>query len=670
MRLRCAAVKDIDKNPARRIGTRFAILVASFSLGLTTNSVHAAPSVTPIRSLEFINQTPVVQLGDATMRFALRLREVHPSDQVVVELFNAVATSVQLNDIEGGAPLQRSKDSVRYAVSDLLHKTSGTARFNVLLASSTTPIRNALTVDAAGVYPLRVSVRAHGQFSLRETDPRFITWMVVANQSTLARPTKVSWLWTLPELDRSTPQTMSRSLTLVQESVASLARFTFPTAVSVSPSTLLEWQRQSANDAQRSSEFQTALSSLRQPSRTILNAPYTNIDPLALEHNRLLNVYDREWSQGSATLTRALQIPVAKSTAAVQNTDPRLINRLKVTGVDQVVIDEAALAPIDNDLRQQRFGIAHTHVQALATSTEISTQLFAGNDRPARRAQRFAATLALLSQRDSEAGVVIAIPIDRSPSADMIAAIERVLNNNSLVSTVSISDAFATVARGTDGQGKPQLRKFLNVSQGNTTVDIARFQSLETRVAGYRQLVGVTDPTLDIIEASLLEAFNQTNSRELASHNLDRVQATMDALQSTVGVSSRTITLTSEQARVPLSLTNTSGRRLRIKVHLDGQKITQHNRDQVFVLPSTQQNQTVLLSVRVRGGGEFPVRVTVTSENGAYVFQPQITLHINSTVFGTYGSLLTYSALGFLVLWWIHHAWKRRRTASAVASSQ
>ena len=81
-------------------------------------------------------------------------------------------------------------------------------------------------------------------------------------------------------------------------------------------------------------------------------------------------------------------------------------------------------------------------------------------------------------------------------------------------------------------------------------------------------------------------------------------------------------------------------------------------------LPAAPRNQTHRIQLNVNGSGEFPVDIAVSSPDGNLtVGTARITM--NSTVFGAFGSWLTYGAVAFLAVWWIHHGWRQHTNKKA-----
>jgi hypothetical protein len=121
----------------------------------------------------------------------------------------------------------------------------------------------------------------------------------------------------------------------------------------------------------------------------------------------------------------------------------------------------------------------------------------------------------------------------------------------------------------------------------------------------------------------------------------------------------RTVTLTSRSAEIPVSLLNSTGRAVKVRVRLESQKLRfPEGAERVITLPP--RNTTTRFSVEARASGTFPLRVFVTSENGALPLQ-EARYTVRSTVVSGVGVFLTIGAGLFLAIWWVTHWRKSRR---------
>ncbi len=652
----------------RRIAT--AIVTAAVIAAVSSTAQHpSAAAPPPVRQLNFVAQTPWVRMGATSFNLKLGVVNADPNDLLVIDLFAPVTSTVQFGDLVGGgelSPASRTDVELPIKARDLVLDRHGITALKIPLLMPGNPnISNSLNITAPGIYPVRVSLRSRS--ALHAEDPRILTWLVVTDPKVAPDPIDLAWIWRLPNPDLSEQPLVG--LRALNADAALLEHVGFPITVLATPATLTSWREAATADRSSRLAFQAFMTHLASPTRSVLNAPYADVDPIALTRRGLNSIYREQLDLGTDLLTHELKLSIASHATMLWNADSGTLDALAKHGVTNVVLAERSLQPIDTALRDRRFNVRGSNSSVLSTAQELAALAFAGSDPAALRAQRFVASIALLGATQPGAGLVLTPPQGVEPSPAVVHALQRVLLHNPFVRMTNIDKLFATIAPGTNGQGGALVRDLAPQELHALSVDVPRATQLRARFGGYIQLVGPRDASVAVTHASFLRAFDRAITVERASHQLDLVQATIDAFASHVAVTKRTVTLTSERSRVPLAITNTSGHTLRVRIHLESPKLAQIEPDLIVDLPRSPTNQTERISVRVRGGGEFPVHVIVTSPDGSLVLGEPVTITMNSTVFGAYGSLLTYCSLAFLAIWWIRHGWKRRKLPLAVTDA-
>jgi hypothetical protein len=121
----------------------------------------------------------------------------------------------------------------------------------------------------------------------------------------------------------------------------------------------------------------------------------------------------------------------------------------------------------------------------------------------------------------------------------------------------------------------------------------------------------------------------------------------------------RTVTLTSRRASIPVSLENSTGRDVRVRVRLDSSKLKFPDGPEK-VITLKPRNTTTTIDVETRASGTFPIRVLVSSADGALPLG-RVRYTVRSTVVSGVGIFLTIGAGLFLAIWWLTHWRKSRR---------
>jgi hypothetical protein len=186
---------------------------------------------------------------------------------------------------------------------------------------------------------------------------------------------------------------------------------------------------------------------------------------------------------------------------------------------------------------------------------------------------------------------------------------------------------------------------------------------LHGRIASYVATVGDGDPTVADLRQSLLVAGRSELDHAERARYLSDVDATMRTALSGVELAdSGALTVTSHRARLPVTLHNTSGRSLHVAVRAESSQLAMLGAPVTATL-SPGATEDIEIPFRVSRSGDFAVRVTVTSPDGAFVLTAQ-DVTLRSTAVSGVGIVLSVGALAFLGLWW-GRSFRRRRVMRA-----
>jgi hypothetical protein len=246
------------------------------------------------------------------------------------------------------------------------------------------------------------------------------------------------------------------------------------------------------------------------------------------------------------------------------------------------------------------------------------------------------------------------------------------LVRNPLLTPVTLEQWFDRVGNARDASGATVTRGLVEQNRPPISpITAAHWRGARANLDDLRSLVGSDDARVARGERALLVGLAQNGDRDVANAALDAIANDARAFLSRISTQARTVTLTARRSQIPLSFTNNTGRAVRIRVTLDSDKLLASDGSaritKLIDLPAKPRNTTSLFSVEARGSGRFLVRVVLSSPDGSIEAGPPATVTVNSTVFGAFGSWLTYGALAFLALWWAHHLWRSRRRRVAPA---
>ena len=643
-------------------------MAAAAVLGMATLGVGApAPALStstaaPTPAVELLHQAPTLTLGAPVLH--LDLQAPTSTTQFVFELARPVTSPAEFQDVVAGGRLPPLVDSPAIVPTSETTRVGTRFGVDVGIQTPTDPValRKTLRVREAGVYPLRVTARP----APAGDDASFVTWLVVHDPTAVPRPEAVAWVWQLdtpPTADtHATPGSEVQRL----EHLATLtsAGIGVPMSLVTSARTLEQWHDSVASGAQ--TEFDALRTRLRSPDRSLIAAPWVRLDPLALSRAGFTTEYRSARERSVRVLHDRFGLDADPNTAWFDNADTAALDAERALGTRHAGFAATALAPIDSALTDQRFAIAKSSLDGVATSTAANGFLFDGDRAPALRAQEFAAALAVEAAADpvEHGGLLVSTPLHWTGDSRLMNAVLQVLDDHTLAAPVTLGDLFGVLTPGTDGRGGPLVRTL----QPRTPEPLAlRVSDLR---ATRRRIDGMTAMSADgrTIDESTDAAFLTALSDQISNTDAGRLLATANqrVAQFVAGVtaSAQATTLTSEQSRIPVRFTNSTGAPVRVIVALRSPKLVQVGGPILTTLPANPIHSTALITVKVKGSGQFRAELILTSPNGSMPVGTPTEVSVNSSVFGSYGIWLTWGALGFLGLWWAHHFWRVRHPAA------
>lgn len=121
----------------------------------------------------------------------------------------------------------------------------------------------------------------------------------------------------------------------------------------------------------------------------------------------------------------------------------------------------------------------------------------------------------------------------------------------------------------------------------------------------------------------------------------------------------RTITLTSKENSIPVTIKNSSNKAITVAVNLKSDKLV-FTKSHKFEVTLNGQNTTLQVPVKTRTSGSFPIEITMTSVDGKILLASQ-TVTLRSTSFSGVGVTIMIGSFLFLLIWWATHARKNRK---------
>ncbi len=546
------------------------------------------------------------------------------------------------------------------------------------------PARILLTIPGsgqAGVFPVEIQLRDPANETVLDT---FVTQLVVfrptepGEQS--AERLRVAWMWPVTGPPSLRPSGSASPAFLTQlDAGGRLDRIgagieaggDLPLTLVPTPDTV-DGLRAASENPQASRLLDTLRSASRRSS--VVSSSYTTIDAPAMLRGDLDLALDTQWTVGRRTLETGLGSAVDPTISAPQPLDAPTLNRLRdVAGTTRVVVDATALeeAPPADQFTMAapfRLELPESSFDAVVVNAAATATLVAPGSAPLR-AQQLLALLAVigLEQPATVRGIVLGPPLNWSPSADRLRTVLNGLRDHPLLTTVPVATIFDVPAATVDG--RPYTRTLAPLAASRAPIGGAEYLLSRQRIDSLASMIGEGDPLVGMLRHQLRLTPSERTAETGRLVSLRRV-STINAAVSTLAADvtapgSRTITLTSRKASIPISIENASDRTMRVRVALDSQKLVFPDGDSQLV-DLAPGNTTTVFNVETRISGTFPVTISVTAPDGGLELQAARYTVRSSAVSGV-GLILTIGAALFLGLWWITH-WRRNRQPSTAVS--
>ena len=673
----------------RRLGAGAAMVLAVMlftvagppATGAASRAGASAAPAAPGPSITLTGQPAWTELGgDIAFRLAVT-DATAPNLQVRAIFYNATLSRIAFERSLDGEGLGR--DAVVRSIAVSAMPAIGTDRIfsiglqDTRLASDPLRVRLPMSSSAhAGVFPVKLQLRDpdSGQVFDDFVTPVVAVRPAVAGE-TPSEPLQVASLWNVASSPNPPTISPGPNPALAAEvgpkgrlgRLATALGNVRDVAVTVvpNPATVDAIRSQAALD-QRAATVLAAIRSVGQSELT-LSGPYATVDGPSLLRARLTDAFDASLSTGRTVLESTLAVAVDPTIAPVQPLDERTLAALRLRGgVTRLVVEPGALAPADapdqfTTTRPFRIDSAAGSFDALEVNA-VTSDLLTRRGPDALRAQQLLASLAViaLEQPNRTRGVLINTPLLWDVVSNRVNAVLAGLRNHPLLRSAPTTDLFRIPAETV--KGKPYVRTLAPISPPASPITEGRYARTSRAIDAVGSMIGADRPIVSQLRTQLQLTIASRVPGTGAAVSQARLRVIDDAVRATAAViatrASRSVTLTSRRASVPLSIENSSRRPVKVRVTLASQKLDfPKGSDQTVNLPPG--NTTIQFDVEARASGTFPVLVSVGSPDGGLDLQRARYTVRSSGVSGV-GLVLTIGAGLFLAAWWLTH-WRRSR---------
>jgi hypothetical protein len=407
--------------------------------------------------------------------------------------------------------------------------------------------------------------------------------------------------------------------------------------------------------------------------RHLLATPFVTLDPANAAASGLEEEYTDQLRLGEEALLDSLtSAGPDRSASVLSRASPSGLSLLRDLGVRAVVLPPAAVAAADGELVPTGHVLRTASEDAFVNVALAEQRFLTGWTQGADRVlAAYHVVIGLLASHfdglvlgDVTRGAVLVPPAEWAPDTVFLGTIANLLANTPPLRPVTLTEWFQQVTSPRAGED------VVPVDAPTEDLTALRDRLLFERAAvnAYTSMA-VTRPDL---APALEDLLRRTPAGELDDAARDpyfgAVDAELQSLASAVlPVEEDSFTITSRSARLPITVRTTSDEPLEVKIRLRSTKLLFPEGDVTVVVEdgSTQ----VDVPVEARSNGTFQVEVQLLTPFGDAPLATPTQLTVRSAGLSGLGIAVTITAVGVLLVWWVHHL-RRNRAARRAAEDE
>lgn len=640
--------------------------VAATVLVLAAPAVSAAPPTTtapvqaaePGASLRLVDQ-PILVAPDGDFPVVLDVAGAPPGAEIAVDIYDAVAPGEAVGpEPDGGAEATFPP----FTLPDPPTGDPQRALFTIRLYTDGQPNPDPAwgwKIDEPGVYPVRIRLQDPDGNRARTLMTSLIRMPEADQRVTQAGAALLVGVHRPPPEDptaRAAIDTADRSLLDQLGPVLDVLadRPGLPATFSITPDTLARI----AGDADAATELARLRAELTPKGRTVLDAPYVDVDAASLVRADLAQNLGLQRDFGRQTIGDLLERPVAGTWQLGDRVDEATLTELRMRGVTRTLLPGDALAGGAGVLAPVDLPAGGSTERAVAVSSTYALGVDPLDD-PVLAAHRLLARLASTGPgpTGTPAVIVSVDPAVADPQALQIVADALSFGSPFFTATevptlLAAPPAAAGALMTTPAQ--PVLGTYpLTYRRSQSALD-----SYRSMVGGRRELITPYEQRLTVSAARDLPLDQRHD--DAASVNAD-LQVPFTAIDTP---DKEKVTLGAADGSFPVPIESSLDYPVKVVVQLEGNDRVEFPNDRIETTLAPKSSTIVPIRVRTRAAGDTPVRITVRSpDDGVILAESQYT--IRSTAVSGVGIVLTVGAALFLAVWWGRH-WQRSRRERAI----
>ena len=635
------------------------ILVVSPSLSSTR--VRAA---TPDGTMEIIEQPFSVRTSQYGVFRVLVPESVSQDNNATIEVrvHQRVTSRKQLQEISDDGAIPRVTDVATVAIPNIPVDENGALLVRVPLQASNRGL-SGLYMAEIGMYPISIVVRQSGKITAQT-----LTYLhrITPNSTTEAVTTSiVVALRATPSIQPNGEVVVNDDLrNRVRRFIDTITTVNAPFTIAVQPEIL--WSLQNSTNNQDGALFTSLTDALA--GRTLALLPFVPIDVSAASRAGAAEDYLRQLRLGEDVLIQLLPNSVIQRTTAII-TDPldeEGIDLLRDAGRRTIVLTPSAMEKFRYSTSPSVKGVANRNdaspMTLLLSDETLHDVMTSPVNRHVERAHRMVAEL-ILHRTDLETNgiktanmrFVISTFDGSQTSQQLLQSLTTLLRrdvgftliNSALDSAAISSDAQVTVPRISSGDISERTNALAQL-QTERDATTSMLPDDDPRIIFWEQLDG-------LIISSVVSDYQPY---------VDGLKTQFQSLRDAVTLANPgAITLGSRNGDIRFQMRNTAPEDLTVRILISSPKLEFPGGAQVVTL-AAQSTTDIVIPVRTRTNGRFPVLVSVTTPEGDYTVIAPTTFSARITAIAGLGQLVMISFILIVLAWW-WASWRKSRRERA-----
>jgi hypothetical protein len=615
-------------------------------------AAQAAPGGGDGPTIRLLDQ-PVVVAPDGDFPVFLEVTDAPEGAQIAVDIYGAVQPGEEV----GPEPDSAEATFPTYDLPDAADGDAQTTAFTIHLY--TDGQRNpdpawGWKITEPGVYPVRVLLLDADGNRERTFMTSLIRLPEPDQRVTATGAALLVGVHRAPPEDpaaRASADTADRSLLDELRPILQVLadRPELPATLSITPNTLARI----AGDDDATDDLTLLRSQLLPEGRTLLDAPYVDVDAASMVSADLAETLTLQRDFGRQTLSDLLERPVSGTWQLRNRVDEATLAQLRARGVTRTILPGDALAAGAGVLAPVDLPAGGGTTRAVSASSTYTVGVAALDD-PILAAHRLLARLAATGPGPTGTpGVVVTVdPALASEQtltivADALTFGSPFFRATELPTLLDAPPAAARAAPTTPAQ--PVLGTYpLTYRRAQAALD-----SYGSMVGGRRELIRPYDLRLTVSAAQDLPLEQRHDDAASVTEALQVPFTSIDTPDK------EKVTLGAADGQFPLPVESSLDHPVKAVIELEANDRVEFpsNRIETVLSPGST---LVPIKVKTRAAGDTPVRITVRSpDDGVILAESQYT--IRSTAVSGVGIVLTVGAALFLAVWWGRH-WRRSRS--------